>query len=131
MMGRSTRFHGNGCIGFNSLSHAIDLVVAPASATEDIRSTLINRVEMEDVLGEMNTDNSNAHDSAPFQVPGSYLRDRVGGVHPIAVALDGTLPFLTPHLNLFTPLSRARPINVVGRLTEYESPTIFYYYPLL
>jgi len=83
-MDRTTRFHGNNSPGINSLSHAIDSVVALASATKDNRSTLINRVEMEDVLGEINTDNSNGHGSAPFQLPVSYLRDRVGGVHPIA-----------------------------------------------
>jgi hypothetical protein len=58
--------------------------VSLASATKNNRPTLINRVEVEDVLGAINTDIGNSHGSAPYQRLPSYLRDKVGGVHPIA-----------------------------------------------
>nr|WP_235013292.1 hypothetical protein [Spiribacter sp. SSL99] len=84
MMRRGAYLHGNHCTRFDAFSYGLDPVVSLASATENNRPTLINRMEVEDVLGVINTDNSNGHGSAPHQRPASYLRDRVGEVHPIA-----------------------------------------------
>lgn len=48
----------------DALSSGIDPIVSFASATDNNRSTLIKRMVVEDVLGGMNTNNSNAHGSA-------------------------------------------------------------------
>lgn len=84
MMGRGAYFHGNHFTKIDARSYGIDPIVSLESASENNRSTLINRMLVEDALGEIKTDNSNGHGSVPHYRPGLYLRDRVDGVHPIA-----------------------------------------------
>lgn len=83
-MGRDACLHGNHCVRIDLLLHRIDPVVSLAGAPETNRPKLIDRMELENVLGEINTDNSNRHGSAPHQRPVSCVRNKVSGVHPIA-----------------------------------------------